>query len=73
MSGEILHCPWCNGDVIIEQINCGIFRHGLTNDGNQLPPHMNEQGCVENLQPNSGCGKPFRFDNNVLVKCGFDT
>lgn len=60
---EELECPHCGGLIIIEQINCGIFRHGTyKTTGQQIPPHLSQIEC-ERLINNGeifGCGKPFR-------------
>ena len=26
---SIVECPHCNEPIIIEKLNCGIFRHGI--------------------------------------------
>jgi hypothetical protein len=59
-----LLCPHCNLLVHIEQINCGIFRHGIfikTNE--QIPPHLPKDKCDELIKNNEiyGCGKPFQI------------
>jgi hypothetical protein len=64
---SIIICPNCNEYVIIEKINCGIFRHAtLKENGKQIEPHSSKQIC-ENLLNNNliyGCGKPFQIINN---------
>jgi len=63
----IITCPNCNEYVIIEKINCGIFRHAtLKENGNQIDPHSSKEICV-GLSNNNliyGCGKPFQIVNN---------
>ena len=45
----ILKCPHCNDFIIIEKLNCGIFRHGVSKvTGQQIAPHLDKQ--------NSGLG-----------------
>ena len=68
----ILKCPHCNEYIIIEQLNCGIFRHGqLKSNGKQMDPHTQKDICdyykVNNLI--YGCGKPFRIflRDNIFV------
>jgi hypothetical protein len=60
----IIHCPNCNDPVIIEQLNCKIFRHGVfKNDNIQINPHASQIEC-ENYVSNGliyGCGKPFKI------------
>lgn len=39
-------CPHCQGIVIIEQLNCKIFRHGIfKRSGKQIPPHAPKAEC----------------------------
>lgn len=67
----ILICPHCNEYIIIEKINCGIFRHGIfKNNGQQIDAHSSKNDC-DNYIVNDliyGCGKPFRIimDNNIF-------
>ena len=63
-------CPHCQDIILIEKLNCGIFRHGVfKNNHQQIPPHESQIIC-ENLIKNDliyGCGKPFKIyknDNN---------
>ena len=59
----IVQCPHCGGDVIIEQLNCKIFRHGIfKKDGKQINPHASKEDCDKWLEKELifGCGKPFR-------------
>jgi hypothetical protein len=69
----MLRCPNCLHFVIIEQINCGIFRHGVLPNGQQLPPHASREECARAV---SGCGKPFQVVKTesggfVAKRCGF--
>jgi hypothetical protein len=60
----ILICPHCNQLIIIEKINCAIFRHGiLKENGNQINPHSSKDLCEYYIRENLiyGCGKPFRI------------
>jgi len=61
----IIICPHCNNSVIIEEINCAIFRHGiLKSNGQQMNPHTPKIEC-DNLINNNliyGCGKPFKIE-----------
>jgi hypothetical protein len=75
----IINCPHCSEFIIIEKINCGIFRHGVFKEtGNQIDPHLNKKEC-DNLLNNNlifGCGKPFQITfngvNNYEIKiCGY--
>ncbi len=66
----IIQCPHCELYVEIEQINCGIFRHGayamINNVIVQLPPHAAPAECSKAFY---GCGKPFRLalENGNLI------
>jgi len=66
----IVSCPHCQSLVIIEELNCKIFRHGTYKDTNQqIDPHSTKSVC-DYLILNDliyGCGKPFKIniiDNN---------
>lgn len=70
----ILKCPHCDEYIIIEKLNCGIFRHGqfITN-GQQIEPHAPKNICDYYKSNNLiyGCGKPFRIllrENNFFVE-----
>jgi len=62
---EIISCPHCNEFIIINELNCKIFRHGVFKvTGVQIPPHSEKKMCDE-LANNGdiyGCGKPFKID-----------
>jgi hypothetical protein len=61
---HILICPHCEEPVLIEKINCGIFRHAiLKRTGKQVPPHLNEKKCEELIRNELiyGCCKPFQI------------
>lgn len=60
----ILQCPHCEDYIIIEKINCGIFRHGvLIQNGKQIEPHAPKEICDHYIKHNLiyGCGKPFKI------------
>jgi len=75
MSGVTIEtCPHCQGPIIIEAINCGIFRHGIYRaNGQQIPPHTPKVKCEQLIQQNLiwGCGKPFRYDGKTISKCDY--
>ena len=55
-------CPHCKLLVLIEELNCAIFRHGvIIKTQQQIPPHASKNEC-ENYIKNGviGCGKPFK-------------
>ena len=72
---NIITCPHCNEIVIIQELNCGIFRHGIMKSTHiQMDPHLNETMCVY-LKTHDliyGCGKPFQIikkeDNVIEIK-----
>jgi hypothetical protein len=62
----IVICPHCKEVVIIEEINCSIFRHGIYKHNlQQIDPHLNKIKCDELINNNEiyGCGKPFLIKN----------
>ena len=74
----IITCPNCNDFVLIEQLNCRIFRHGVfKNNGQNIQPHSNKSICDSYIKNNLiyGCGKPFKIveENKVLkaIKCDY--
>lgn len=78
MENFVVECPHCSADVLIEKINCAIFRHGvLKTSMEQIPPHLPRQECEELSAKNLiyGCGKPFKleFINQEFVahKCDY--
>ena len=61
---SIVTCPHCSEFVIIEEVNCAIFRHGsYKNTGVQIDAHLNEKKCKQLSKKNliDGCGKPFKI------------
>jgi hypothetical protein len=71
---NIITCPHCNNYIIIEKLNCGIFRHGTYKINNkQVEPHASKEIC-ENLIKEDliyGCGKPFqiiKINNTFEIK-----
>jgi DNA-directed RNA polymerase subunit RPC12/RpoP len=68
----IVVCPHCKQSILIQEINCGIFRHGIIiSSGEQIDPHAPKSICDELYHTNQiyGCGKPFRLiqKNNEYV------
>jgi hypothetical protein len=71
MSNIIVSCPHCKEYILIEQLNCGIFRHGtFKHDGKQIDAHSNKNVCDYYVENNMiyGCGKPFQLflENNII-------
>lgn len=74
----ILNCIHCNELVIIEQINCAIFRHAVfKNNFIQINPHESKENCEKYIKNDLiyGCGKPFKIitDNETykLIECDY--
>ena len=69
----IIFCPHCNEPVLIDKLNCCIFRHGtLIISGKQIDPHATKELCDFYVEKNKiyGCGRPFQIiknDKNKLV------
>ncbi len=62
-----ISCPHCGEFIIIEEMNCGIFRHGvLKKSGKQINPHASKRVCDNYFKKKLiiGCGKPFRIIKN---------
>ena len=78
MENFIIKCPHCKKFILIEQINCAIFRHGVYKTNNeQVNPHLNELDC-DNLIKNKmvyGCCLPFKIikenDKYIAVICEY--
>lgn len=69
-------CPHCGGGVVVEsnQVNCGIYRHGIVKaTGAQVPPHERREVCERLAREGLivGCGRPFRFDGSSVAACGY--
>ena len=68
----IITCPHCEEVVIIEKLNCCIFRHGIIKKtGQQMNPHASKEECNQLVQENQiyGCGKPFK----IIIKIKINT
>ena len=60
----IINCPHCKDEIIITQIRCGIFRHGVIKKTNQqIDCHASKEYCDKMYDNNLiyGCGKPFKI------------
>jgi len=67
-----VQCPHCKEYVIIEQVNCAIFRHGVFKNSHlQINPHLSKYECDELVEKNLiyGCGKPFKVElkDNIWI------
>lgn len=68
---EVVICPHCKESIIIEEINCAIFRHAVLKINNQqINPHSSKDICDSLIEKKLiyGCGKPFQLikNNNKL-------
>ena len=67
----IVLCPHCDGTVVVEQLNCQIFRHGVYKaNGQQMNPHTPKEECDAAVEKERiyGCGKPFKVVLNEESK-----
>jgi hypothetical protein len=74
----VVICPSCNMPVLIEDINCRIFRHAIfKGTGEQMPPHASKIECDEAVEKGwvYGCAKPFLLELQgdiwVAVSCDY--
>jgi ArsR family metal-binding transcriptional regulator len=56
-------CPHCEDYIIITELNCGIFRHAVHKNGDQVDPHLPKKECDHLVKQGEvlGCCKPFRI------------
>ena len=48
----IVLCPHCGDSILIEQINCRIFRHAVyKTTGEQMDPHTSTPFYISNADP----------------------
>jgi hypothetical protein len=69
-------CPHCYGliEVELQQVNCGIFRHGIfKNTGEFVPPHSTKSECDEYVYTDIifGCCKPFKIKDDNAEICDY--
>ena len=67
---EVITCPHCKEPVLIEKLNCGIFRHGqYKNSGKKIGPHSSKEKCeaLVNSKAIYGCGKPFKITKKNYI------
>jgi hypothetical protein len=71
----VVKCPHCNEYILISELNCRIFRHGVMKSTNeQINPHSPKNICDELYNTNKiyGCGKPFCINEKLYVeKCDY--
>lgn len=69
-------CPHCGEyvQVLVGEIRCTIFRHGVfKHSGEQMNPHTPKYQCDLAYEQGAiyGCGRPFIFDGNHVMICGY--
>jgi len=60
----VVQCPHCKEPVLIEKLNCCIFRHGVLKiNGKQIDAHARKDLCEFYIKKQLifGCGKPFQI------------
>jgi hypothetical protein len=75
----VVICPHCNDFILIEELNCCIFRHGVFIETNkQIDPHSPKELCDHYAEKNLiyGCGKPYKIILNekqeyIAIKCEY--
>ena len=61
----VVLCPHCGDSVLIEQINCRMFRHAVSKTtGEPKHPHASKELCEKAHMEGIiyGCGRPFLLD-----------
>ena len=69
LTNLIVVCPHCNEYIIIEQLNCKIFRHGILKVNlKQIDPHSSKDLCKSfiNNKLIYGCGLPFKIVESMV-------
>ena len=75
----VVECPHCKIPVIIDKLNCAIFRHAVYKKNNKfINPHTGLKTMNSLMKKNLlyGCGNPFKIiigeDNKIEVeKCDY--
>jgi hypothetical protein len=70
---DLFECPHCGGSVQIIEINCGIFRHAIYLNGQQIDPHAPKELCDRLVRENLviGCARPFIITDGKISKCDY--
>jgi hypothetical protein len=71
----VMICPHCSGNIIIENIDNGLIRHGIfINSGKQLSPFCSKEQCEKYVLCKLiyGCGKLLSIrktnNNNYMIE-----
>jgi len=70
----IVDCPHCFASILIAEVNCAIFRHGVFKETHeQIPPHLPKEECDALVRDDRifGCGKPFKLVDGKAVECEY--
>ena len=73
----VVVCPHCLVPILIEEVNCRIFRHAIYKNGEPMSPHAPKTECDEAVTKGFvyGCAGPFYLDISgnqwVAVKCNY--
>jgi hypothetical protein len=71
-----VECPHCQYIILIEDINCRIFRHAVYKDTFEpVNPHASEEECNRLLSEHKviGCCKPFKLnEQNIPEICNYE-
>jgi hypothetical protein len=73
-NNPILKCPHCDLNIEIVEVNCGVFRCGISKFlFQQINPHLSQEECEKLVKDDIiyGCGKPFQYSNGKLLKCAW--
>jgi hypothetical protein len=63
----IFSCPRCEGSIVVDELNCQIFRHAQYKNGTPFPPHASKEFIEQNINNIFGCGAPLRYENGNLI------
>lgn len=74
-SSQIFTCPHCQLKLMISEMNCKIFRHGVVKSTmKQVNPHETKENCMRLRQTDKiyGCGLPFQITpEGKIQKCDY--
>ena len=70
----ITQCPHCKIGVVVEALNCRIFRCGIyKHNHQQINPHATKEECDLLVATGAiyGCGRPFMVLDDKTVVCDY--
>jgi len=74
LSAFLVNCPACKEPVLIDQVNCGIFRHAFYTDTlKTVDPHASKRHIMETMACGrlGGCGAPFEVVDGRARMCDY--